>query len=237
MFLSANNFFWRVEREGDVLVKSSRWRDLGRPEAALVGVQYVGHQRSPRGSWVVRRTPARSWIFAGTDLHVGSRVRSRRCRDRPSHGCVAARRPSRGRDPAPLRPRHESPDDVLRDGTRGAGVRRWRVPPHPGCDVRSGRVARARKPLGAAGEDGDATRIAVAGALAVALLAIAGRKHDSAVPPALVCKLPRDSIEKLPPNARHGLIDHLLQYPAVSLATPKPASAGGAGPPPARGIC
>ena len=72
MFLSANNFFWRVEREGDVLVKSSRWRDLGRPEAALVGVQYVSHQRSPRGSWVVRRTPARSWMFAGTDLHVGS---------------------------------------------------------------------------------------------------------------------------------------------------------------------
>ena len=72
MFLSANNFFWRVEREGDLLVKSSRWRDLGRPEAALVGVQYVSNQPSPRGSWVVRQTPARSWMFAGTDLDVGS---------------------------------------------------------------------------------------------------------------------------------------------------------------------
>lgn len=72
MFLSANNFFWRVERRGDVIVKSSRWRDLGRPEARLIGVQYVGHQRSPRGSWVVRSTPARSWLFAGTDLGVGS---------------------------------------------------------------------------------------------------------------------------------------------------------------------
>jgi len=72
MFLSANNFFWRAEREGDVIVKSRRWRDLRRPEASLVGVQFVGHQRSPRGSWVVRRTPARSWMFAGTDLHVGS---------------------------------------------------------------------------------------------------------------------------------------------------------------------
>ena len=71
-FLSANNFFWRVERKDDVIVKSSRWRDLGRPEARLIGVQYVGHQRSPRGPWIVRRTPAGSWLFAGTDLGVGS---------------------------------------------------------------------------------------------------------------------------------------------------------------------
>jgi hypothetical protein len=72
MFLSANNFFWRVERDQDTIVKSKRWRELGRPEARLVGVEYVGHQRSPRGSWVVRRTPARSWLFAGTDLGIGS---------------------------------------------------------------------------------------------------------------------------------------------------------------------
>jgi N,N-dimethylformamidase beta subunit-like protein len=72
MFLSANNFFWRVERTGDEIVKTRRWRDLGRPEAALVGVQYVGNQPSPRGAWVVRRTPARSWLFAGTALEVGS---------------------------------------------------------------------------------------------------------------------------------------------------------------------
>ncbi len=72
MFLSANNFFWRVERKDDVIVKSKRWRDLGRPEARLIGVQYVGHRRSPRGSWVVRKTPPRSWMFAGTDLGVGS---------------------------------------------------------------------------------------------------------------------------------------------------------------------
>jgi hypothetical protein len=71
-FLSANNFFWRVERKDDVIVKSSRWRDLGRPEAGLVGVQYVGHQRSPRGSWIVRRTTASSWLFAGTSLGIGS---------------------------------------------------------------------------------------------------------------------------------------------------------------------
>jgi hypothetical protein len=73
LFLSANNYFWRVEREGNEIVRTGRWRNLERPEAGLVGVQYVGHQRSPRGAWVVRRTPARPWMFAGTRLHVGSR--------------------------------------------------------------------------------------------------------------------------------------------------------------------
>jgi len=39
MFLSANNFFWQVARRGDALERTRRWRDLVRPEAALVGVQ------------------------------------------------------------------------------------------------------------------------------------------------------------------------------------------------------
>jgi hypothetical protein len=73
MFLSANNYYWQVEREGDTIVRVGRWRKLGRPEAALVGVQYVGHQRSPRGGWVVRRTADRAWLFSGTGLRVGSR--------------------------------------------------------------------------------------------------------------------------------------------------------------------
>ena len=73
LFLSANNFFWRVERDGDVLEKDGRWRDLGRPEAALVGVQYVAHQRAPRGPWVARRSPAQAWFLAGTGLRPGSR--------------------------------------------------------------------------------------------------------------------------------------------------------------------
>lgn len=64
-----------------------------------------------------------------------------------------------------------------------------------------------------------ATRLVVTGALAVALLASAG-EASPATPPALLCKLPRDSSQTLPPTARHGLIDHLPQYPTVSLATP-----------------
>ena len=53
-----------------------------------------------------------------------------------------------------------------------------------------------------------------------AVVALGGaRSAQPAVPPALVCKLPRDSTATLPPTARHGIIHHLLQYPAVSLAT------------------
>ena len=72
MFLAANNYFWRVERDGNVLEKSGRWRDLDRPEAALIGVQYVAYQRAPRGAWIARKAPARSWLFAGTSLRPGS---------------------------------------------------------------------------------------------------------------------------------------------------------------------
>ena len=42
MFLSANNFFCRVDIDGDVMTRVGTWRDLGRPGGALVGVQYIG---------------------------------------------------------------------------------------------------------------------------------------------------------------------------------------------------
>jgi hypothetical protein len=57
-------------------------------------------------------------------------------------------------------------------------------------------------------------------ALSAVALGITGAAHP-AVPPALVCKLPRESTRTLPPTARHGLIHHLRQYPVVELATPK----------------
>ena len=72
MFLSANNFFGRVERKGRTLVRLGRWRDHARPEAALVGVQYTAHRREPRAPWIARY-PARSWPFGGTGLRSGSR--------------------------------------------------------------------------------------------------------------------------------------------------------------------
>jgi hypothetical protein len=77
-FLSANNFFYRVERRGPVLHGRTRWRDIGRPESSLVGSQYVDWFQD-----VFRNRPYRvvgaaraPWLFAGTGLRDGSRFGS-----------------------------------------------------------------------------------------------------------------------------------------------------------------
>jgi hypothetical protein len=72
-FLSANNFFWKVERRGNVLHKIAMWRDIGRPEAALVGVQYMAYGSHLRGPYAVRNASAAPWLFRGTGLRNGSR--------------------------------------------------------------------------------------------------------------------------------------------------------------------
>ena len=71
MFLSANNFFYRVVRTGTTLHRVGRWRDLGRPEAALVGIQYLdwNHDQWGNAGYVVRTG---GWPFAGTGLRRGS---------------------------------------------------------------------------------------------------------------------------------------------------------------------
>lgn len=56
---------------------------------------------------------------------------------------------------------------------------------------------------------------------ALTVLVGAGEAQPASQPPALICKLPLHSTQTLPPTARHGLIHHLLQYPAVALATPR----------------
>jgi hypothetical protein len=77
MFLSANNFFWRVARRGNTLTRIERWRNLGRPEAGLVGAQYRGNDRGQRkGPWIVRDPATAPWLFAGTGLTEGSRFGS-----------------------------------------------------------------------------------------------------------------------------------------------------------------
>jgi hypothetical protein len=73
LFLSANNFFWRVRREGTRLIKERLWRESGRPESALVGVQYVGSDQGQRqGPFVVTGAAELPWLFAGTGLADGS---------------------------------------------------------------------------------------------------------------------------------------------------------------------
>ena len=71
-FLSANNFFWRIVKHGNVMERTEQWRDLGRPEAALVGTQYRGNDTGHFASWIVRDTAAAPWLFAGTGLTDGS---------------------------------------------------------------------------------------------------------------------------------------------------------------------
>jgi hypothetical protein len=73
MFLSANNFFWKVQREGQLLRRVAEWRTLSRPEAALVGAQWsagtIGGAQKP---FVVQGASAAPWAFAGTGLRNGS---------------------------------------------------------------------------------------------------------------------------------------------------------------------
>jgi hypothetical protein len=75
-FLSANNFFYRVKVSGNTMVGRTPWRDLGRPEAALVGAQYAGWDEGhyPNRPFRFVHTAAAPWLFAGTHLHDGSLV-------------------------------------------------------------------------------------------------------------------------------------------------------------------
>jgi hypothetical protein len=73
MFLSANNFFWRVVKHDDRMTRTRQWRVLGRPEAGLVGVQYIGNDRGARqGRYRVLESAAAEWLFADTGLEAGS---------------------------------------------------------------------------------------------------------------------------------------------------------------------
>ena len=49
MFLSANNFFWKVERRGSLLRRTAQWRTLMRPEAGVLGAQYRGNDQGRAG--------------------------------------------------------------------------------------------------------------------------------------------------------------------------------------------
>ena len=72
MFLAANNFFCEVRRNAEILMRGRLWRQLGRPEAGLVGVQYAASDYGAReGGYVVRGAATVPWAFAGTGLHDG----------------------------------------------------------------------------------------------------------------------------------------------------------------------
>jgi hypothetical protein len=71
-FLAANNFYRRVTRQQERLVRGPLWRNLGRPEAALVGVQYVGSNHGgTQAGYEVTGAASAPWAFAGTGLSDG----------------------------------------------------------------------------------------------------------------------------------------------------------------------
>ena len=74
MFLSANNFFYKVEKEGDVMHGRWRWRDLGRPEARMIGSQYLNWYQGkyPNRPLVVTGAEHAPWLFEGTGFKNGS---------------------------------------------------------------------------------------------------------------------------------------------------------------------
>ncbi len=100
-FLSANNFFYRVDRKGSVLRRTGRWRDLGRPESRLIGVQSIGwnENRFPNEPFVAARG-APPWFLGRSGIHPGSRFGrygievDARTSDSPAGTTVLARIPN-----------------------------------------------------------------------------------------------------------------------------------------------
>ena len=71
-FLAANNLYRRVDRIGQTLERRAPWRKLGRPESAVVGVQYVGSDHGQRqAAYTVTGAVAAPWAFADTGLGDG----------------------------------------------------------------------------------------------------------------------------------------------------------------------
>jgi hypothetical protein len=72
IFLSANNFFWKVTKRAGVMRRVKKFRELGRPEARLCGVQYRANDNgSKQGVYYVIDTASAPWLFAGTGLKNG----------------------------------------------------------------------------------------------------------------------------------------------------------------------
>jgi hypothetical protein len=73
MFLSADNFYWRVAKRGQVIQRTDAWRQLGRAEASLIGTEYRANDNGEKqGLYVVGDTTQAPWLWDGTGLATGS---------------------------------------------------------------------------------------------------------------------------------------------------------------------
>jgi hypothetical protein len=68
IFLASNDVYWKVDVAGGSMHRAVRWRDLGRPEAALVGAQYAGSKTGDAAPYVIGDAGAAAWAFEGTGL-------------------------------------------------------------------------------------------------------------------------------------------------------------------------
>jgi hypothetical protein len=68
IFLASNDLYWKVDVGGGAMHRNARWRELGRPEAALVGAQYAGSKTGDAAPYIVGDSAASAWAFDGTGL-------------------------------------------------------------------------------------------------------------------------------------------------------------------------
>jgi hypothetical protein len=72
-FLSANNFFRRVDLSNGRLWLINLWRNLDRPEASLIGDAYRGNDRGGHvAPYVVTNAEAAPWLFHGLEVTDGA---------------------------------------------------------------------------------------------------------------------------------------------------------------------
>jgi hypothetical protein len=75
-FLSANDFFYRVARNGHRLTRTGHWYDFGRSDASLIGAGYVGYFNKDNSHYrnrpyTVTGAALAPWLFRGTGLGNG----------------------------------------------------------------------------------------------------------------------------------------------------------------------
>ena len=80
VMLSADNFFWRIDLQHGVMTRIAKWRELGRPEAALLGVQYIGTTWASTRRLAPPQGARDGWLFArtGSSGREGSRTQASR---------------------------------------------------------------------------------------------------------------------------------------------------------------
>ena len=104
-FLAANNMFWEVRIAPPLMTKVRLFRNGGRPEAALVGAQYVGSNHGAvQAPFTVTGAAEAPWLFAGTGLAERLDLRPLRDRDRRRAARLAAGHDRPRADPESARP-------------------------------------------------------------------------------------------------------------------------------------